>query len=302
MDRLIAMRSFVNAVERGSLSAAAVAIGVSPAMVGNHVRYLERRLGAALLNRTTRRQSVTEFGQGYYERCRFILLEIEAAEASAATARMEPRGLLRVTAPLSIGTTTLPPIVASYLERYPGVHVDLVLSETRLDLLTERLDVAIRIGALPDSGLIARALPPVPLVLCASPRYLAARGTPRTAADLAHHECLDYFLDGPRTWRFDDPDGETSVPVTGRLRIDNGQALRRAALVGLGVIMPPLPVVAADLASGRLVELLPDHHPPALPLHVLTLPATTGLAKVRRFVEALISDAALGYRAREAAA
>ena len=289
MDRLSAMRSFASAVERGSFVAAAAETGVTPAMVGNHIRYLEARLGTPLLNRTTRQQSVTEFGQRYYERCRFILLEVDAADASAAAIRAEPEGLLRVTAPLSIGTTILPAIAAAYLRRHPAVRVDLVLSEARLDLLSQRLDVAIRIGPLENSGLIARALPSVPLVPCASPAYLAAHGTPSVAADLAHQECLDFFHAGPHEWRFAGPGGPVAVPVRGRLRIDSGHALRSAALADAGIIMPPRPVVAEDLATGRLIELLPDHVPPALPLHVLTLPDATTLAKVRRFVDSLVA-------------
>ena len=197
MDRLTAMQSFVRTVEYGSFAAAAVAGGISPAMIGNHVRFLEERLGTPLLNRSTRRQCITEFGRSYYERCRYILMEVQAADASAGVAIAKPQGFLRVTAPLSIGTTILPSIIASYLVVHPDVHVDLVLDESCRDLLTDKLDVAIRIGALPPSGLIARALPPMQLLLCASPAYLATRGSLRVAAELSAHECLDFFLEGP---------------------------------------------------------------------------------------------------------
>lgn len=289
MDRLTAMQSFVRTVERGSFAAAAAASGLSPAMVGNHVRFREERLGTPLVHRSTRRQSVTEFGRSYYERCRSILLEVDAADASAGSTFDEPRGLLRITAPLSIGTTVLPPIIASYLARYPDVHVDLLLDERRLDLLTDRLDVAIRVEPLPDSSLIARALPPKQLLLCASPAYLAARGTPQTAADLAAHDCLDFFIAGPHIWRFSGPDGDVAIAIKGRLRINNGQALRIAALQGVGIIMPPAPVVAEDIRADRLVRLLPDYVPPTLPLHVLTLPDGNTIPKVSRFLEMLIA-------------
>ena len=290
MDRLVAMQSFVQAVERGSFAAAAAASGISPAMVGNYVRFLENRLGTPLLHRSTRRQSVTEVGRGYYERCRSILLELEAADASAGVALTSPRGLLRVTAPLAIGTTILPRIIGAYLQRYADVHVDLVLNEARLDLLTDRLDVAIRIGPLADSGLVARALPPFRLVLCASPAYIALRGIPHVAADLADHECLDFFVEGPRSWHLRGPDGEVAVPVNGRLRINSGQALRTAALEGIGVIMPPAPVVAGDLEAGRLVRLLPDHVAPILPMHVLTLPNGNTVPKIRKFIDMLVEQ------------
>lgn len=289
MDRLVAMQSFVQTVERGSFAAAAAASGLSPAMVGNHVRFLEARLGAPLLHRNTRHQRITEFGRGYYERCRAILLEIEAVEASAGAMLAVPRGLLRVTAPLSLGTTVLPRIVASYLQRHREVRVDLILGDHRLDLLTDRLDAAIRVGTLPDSGLIARALPPMQLIVCASPAYLAAHGTPGSAAELAAHECLDFFHMKPHLWRFRGPGGDAAVPVNGRLRINNGQALRAAALEGAGIVMAPAAVVADDLANGRLVRLLADHAAPSLPLHVLALPNTNAAPKLRSFIDMLVA-------------
>ncbi len=293
MDRLVAMQSFVRAVERGSFAAAAAASGLSPVMVGNHVRYLERRLGTPLLNRNTRRQSVTEFGRSYYERCRSILLEIEAADASAEAVLAAPCGLLRVTAPLSIGATVLPRIVAGYVRRHPDVHIDLVLGDHRLDLLTDRLDAAIRVGKLADSGLIARSLPPMQLIVCASPAYLAQHGTPNAAAELGSHECLDFFHDAPHLWRLKGPDGEAVVPVKGRLRINNAHALRLAALEGAGIVMLPLAVITDDLAAGRLVHLLPDYAAPSLPLHVLTLPGTNTIPKLRGFIDTLV--AGLGH-------
>ncbi len=288
MDRLTAMRSFVCTVERGTFAGAAAASGLSPAMVGNHVRYLEDRLGTPLLHRSTRRQSLTEVGHGYYERCRAILLDVEAADASAGVALSAPRGLLRVTAPLAIGTTVLPRIVAAYLQRYAEVHVDLVLNDSRLDLMTERLDVAIRVGPLADSGLVVRALPTLGLILCASPAYLDSRGAPRVATDLEDHECLDFFMEGPHRWQLKGPHGDVVVPVGGRLRINSGQALRVAALEGLGIVMPPAPFIADDLAAGRLVRLLPDHLAPVLPMHVLTLPDASSVPKVRRFIDTLV--------------
>ena len=290
MDRLVAMQSFVQAVERGSFAAAAVASGLSPAMVGNHVRFLEARLGAPLLHRNTRRQRITEFGRSYYERCRVILLEIEAAEASADAILEAPRGLLRVTAPLSVGATVLPRIVAGYLRRHRNVRVDLVLGDHRLDLFTDHLDAAIRVGTLADSNLIARALPPMQLVICASPAYLTEHGTPGTAAELAGHECLDFFHTEPNLWRLSGPDGDAAVAANGRLRINNGQALRVAALAGAGIVMAPLLVVAEDLADGRLVRLLTDYAAPNLLLHILTLPNTNAMPKLRSFIDTLILE------------
>ena len=221
MDRVAAMESFVRTVEQGSFAAAAAGRGLSATMVGNHVRFLEARLGTLLLNRTTRRQGVTEFGRSYYERCRVILAEIEAAETAAEAVQAVPRGLLRVTAPVALGTTVLPSLLASYLGRHPEVRVDLVLQDHRLDLVADELDVAIRAGALPDSSLVARALPPLQLVVCAAPAYLAAHGTPVSPAELTAHNCLDFaHATEPLLWRFEG-EGDNAALVH---LVDGGRA------------------------------------------------------------------------------
>lgn len=291
MDRVAAMESFVHTVERGSFAAAAAGRGLSATMVGNHVRFLEARLGALLLNRTTRQQSVTEFGRSYYERCRAILAEIEAAETAAEAVQAVPRGLLRVTAPVALGTTVLPSLLAGYLGRHPEVRVDLVLQDHRLDLVADELDVAIRAGALPDSSLIARALPPLQLVVCAAPAYLAAHGTPVSPAELAAHNCLDFaHAAEPLLWRFEGEGDNVAIDISGNLRINSGPALRAAALEGIGIVMQPKIVVADDLAAGRLVRLLPDHAAPALRLHLLTLPNRRPTPKLRSFMDHVAAE------------
>lgn len=286
MDRIAAMQSFVRTVERGSFAAAASGSGLSATMVGNHVRFLEARLGALLLNRTTRRQSVTELGRTYYERCRGILLEIEAAEAFADAVQAAPRGLLRVTAPVVLGTTVLPGLLAEYLRLHPQVQVDLVLQDRRVDLLEDGLDAAIRGGKLPDSGLIARALAPLQLVVCAAPAYLAVHGTPGTPADLAKHDCLDFaHAAEPGVWRFTGAEGDLAVAVSGKLLVNSSQALRLAALEGIGIGMLPDILVAGDFAEGRLVRVLAGYAAPSLPLHLLTLPDRHPTPKLRSFVQ-----------------
>ena len=289
MDRLTAMSSFVRVVECGSFAAAAAAADLSPAMIGNHVRFLEKRLGEPLLNRSTRRQVLTEFGRDYYDRCRRILQEVEAAEA-AHSADSALSGVLRITAPTVLGTTVLPASIARYLRQYAAMKVDLVLGDNRLDLLTERMDVALRFGALADSTMVQRALPPVPLVLCAAPDYLARRGEPVTPADLTRHDCLDFFTTGPSVWRFQKLDGLPSVPISGPVRANSGQALRMFALDGLGIAMPPLPLVTRDLARGTLREVLPSYTPVPLPLHLLALSGRMDTPKVRHFVEIVSED------------
>ena len=290
MDRIAAMESFVRTVERGSFAAAASGSDLSSTMIGNHIRFLEQRLGALLLHRTTRRQTLTEFGRAYYERCRQILGDIEAAEASADELQAVPRGLLRITAPVTLGTTVLPRLLADYLRLNQQVQVDLVLQDQRVDLLADGIDIAIRAGLLRDSALIGRTLPTLPLVLCAAPAYLYASGTPKAPADLAAHQCLDFaHAADAALWRFAGPDGSTEVPVSGRLRSNNGQALRVAALAGSGIIMQPEILVDEDLAAGRLVRLLPDHAAPTLQLHLLTLPDRRPTPKLRGFV-AFVTD------------
>ena len=216
MDRLTAMSSFVRAVERGSFAAAAAAADMSPAMIGNHIRFLENRLGEPLLNRSTRRQVLTDFGRDYYERCRHILQEVEAAEAAhGADAGLS--GVLRVTAPNVLGATVLPAAIARYVRQNAGMKVDLVLDDNRLDLLTDRIDIALRFGTLADSTMVQRALPPVPLVPCAAPEYLARRGRPVKPVDLAEHDCLDFFTDGAERLALSDA-GRPAAGVDHRTR------------------------------------------------------------------------------------
>ena len=289
MDRLTAMSSFVRVVERGSFAAAAAAADMSPAMIGNHIRFLENRLGEPLLNRSTRRQVLTEFGRDYYERCRHILQEVEAAEA-AHRADAGLSGTLRVTAPNVLGATVLPAAITRYVRQNAGMKVDLVLDDDRLDLLIERMDIALRIGPLADSSMMQRALPPVPLVPCAAPEYLARRGRPAKPMDLAEHDCLDFFTKGPSVWRFRTPDGLTPVPITGLIRANSGQALRMFALDGLGIAMPPWPLVRRDLEKGALCEVLRGYTPEPLPLHLLALPGRMDAPKVRQFIAILSED------------
>ena len=291
MDRIAAMESFVSTVERGSFAAAAIGRPLSATMVGNHVRFLEARLGALLLNRTTRQQSVTEFGRAYYEHCLVILAELEAAEMAAEAIQVVPRGLLRVTAPVALGTTLMPSLLAGYLSRQPEIKIDLVLQDRRLDLLADEVDVAIRVGTLQDSSMVARALPPLQLIVCAAPAYLTAHGTPNSPADLAACNCLDFtHAAEPLLWRFGRQGSGVAVKVSGNLLINSGPALRAAALAGIGIVMQPEIVVADDLAAGRLVRLLPDHAAPALKTHLITLPNRRSTPKLRSFIDYVTAE------------
>lgn len=280
------MAIYVRAVERGSLSAAAEDFDISATMAGKHLRFLEERVGARLLNRTTRRQSLTEFGREYYERCKQILAEVDEAEEAASHSLAEPRGLLRISAPVSFGSQCLAPALADYLQANPQVDVDLELNDRVVDMVEERFEAAIRIGALPDSGLVARPLAPYRSVVCASPAYLARRGMPRLPEDLAGHNCLGFaYWTSRHEWHLHGPQGRETVEVKGRLRVNNGQALRMAALGGLGIIMQPEVLLAEDLRVGRLQRVLPDYEAASRPMHVVYLPDRRLTPKLRSFID-----------------
>lgn len=291
MDRFTSMAMFARVVERGSFAAAAEGSAMTPTMVGNHVRELERRLGGRLLNRTTRRQSLTELGRRYHARCVEILALVQSAELDAREMQASPRGQLRVSCPVGYGTRALVPVLASYLDRYPEVQIELSLNDRFVDLAADGFDAAIRVGELPDSGLVARPLRPSPRVACASPAYLARHGTPQAPADLARHDCLAFlFASGPeREWRFPRREGAgvDHVMVRGRLDVNGGMALREAALAGLGVILQPELMVKDDIEKGSLVRLFPDLPPPTWPVSVVHLPDAHITPKLESFISFL---------------
>jgi len=270
MDRLTGMSVFVRVVELGGFAAAAAELGMSATMVGKHVRAIEARLGTRVLHRTTRRQSLTDAGHVYYERCKRLIADIEEAETSANELGAEPRGRLRITSPVTFGARRLAPALAEFLERYPAIGIDLVLNDGPVDLVEDGFDAAIRIGPLVDSGMIARPLQPYRSIVCAAPAYLARRGRPRKPADLATHECLGFSHWRHRNrWRFKSADEEHAVRVGGRLQINNGEGLRHAALAGFGVVMQPEVLLADDVRRGDLVRLLPRFEAPSQPMHLV---------------------------------
>jgi DNA-binding transcriptional LysR family regulator len=290
MDMLDSMRVYVLAVEKGSLSAAALASGISATMAGNHLRTLEKRLGAQLLHRTTRRQHLTAFGDEYYARCKEILRLVAETDALAQNLQLAPAGRLRISAPVTFGTEALMPVLSSYLDRYPDVSVDLVLNDRVVDLLEEGFEAAVRIGPLPDSDLIARPLSPYQLMVCASPAYLARRGTPQKPSDLSGHECVAFSPAALTEWKLTGDEGVCRVPVSGRLQVNNGQALRVAALHGLGIVLQPSFQLAGDVRAGRLVQLFPDYALPSRPMHVVYPPDRYRSPKLRSFVDFLLEQ------------
>lgn len=280
------MQIFVKAVERGSLTAAAEELDMSSQLAGKQMRALEQSLGIKLLNRTTRRQSLTESGRVFYERAKNILAEMEAAEALIADTRAVPRGQLRISAPITFGSRALAPAITEFLSQHPEVSVELRLTNRTVDLVDEGYDLVFRTGALPDSGLMARRLAPHKMVLCAAPTYLAARGEPRHPDDLRQHECLVFAHTSMRTaWTFDGPDGRVSVPISGRFATDSGEALRAAAVAAQGIILQPRELLRDEISAGRLTTLLQDYEPIARPLHVIYAPDRRMTPKLRSFLE-----------------
>ncbi|EIU1486884.1 LysR family transcriptional regulator [Pseudomonas aeruginosa] len=286
MDRLGAMHIFVRAVELGSMSAAAVELDLSSQLAGRQVRVLEGALGIKLLNRTTRRQSLTDGGRLFYERAKNILAEMEAAQAQIDESRALPRGRLRISAPITFGSKALAPQLAGFMNQFPDVSVELCLTNRTVDLVDEGFDVVFRTGDLPDSGLMARRLAPHRLILCASTSYLKTRGHPRTPEDLRKHECLVFTHTSLRTqWSFEGPNGSVKVPIKGRFSTDSGEALRAAALAGVGIILQPAELLADDIQAGLLTRVLKRYEPTPRALHVLYAPDRRMTPKLRAFLD-----------------
>ena len=292
MDKLVSMGVFAKSAELGSFAAAAQALNISPQMVAKHVAGLEADLGLTLINRTTRRQSLTDIGLAYYDRCKVVLAEVEAADALAQEMLSQPRGVLRISAPITFGAFSLAPFVTRYLARYPDVQIDLSLSDRYVDPIEDGYEVLIRIGELEDSSLIARPLAPYKLIACASPSYLAQHGEPETPEDLLHHDCLAYMNDRsamPCRWAFTKNGSTHEVKINGRLRSDHWKALLHATTEGFGITLGPADVLVPEINEGRLVQVLPDYMGPSRPMHVLYPSHRKPTAKIRSFIEALVS-------------
>jgi DNA-binding transcriptional LysR family regulator len=290
MDRLNAIEAFVRVVERGGFAAAAASLRKSRAMVSKHVQDLEEHFGARLLNRTTRRVGLTEVGRVYYERCVRVLADLAEAELAVGELQAEPRGILRINAPMSFGTLHLAAAVADFTTLHPKVSVDMALNDRIVDLVEEGYDVAVRIGRLADSTLIARRLALCRMAVCAAPSYLARCGEPRHPADLSGHNCLGYtYMSTWDEWRFEGVGGAQSIRVSGSLNSNNGEALAAAARRGLGIIIQPTFIVGDDLKSGRLMRILADYRPYEPPISAVYPHPRHLSAKVRSFVDFLAS-------------
>jgi DNA-binding transcriptional LysR family regulator len=281
---------FARVVEARSFTAAAEKLGVSKSVVSARLSALEQRIGTRLLNRTTRRLSLTPEGLAFYEHCARITAEADAAAAVASGAAKDPIGMLRVNAPVTFAQMYLAEPIGGYLERHPKVNVELRMSDRFVDLVEEGIDVAIRVSAqLRDSSLVARKLATDRIVVVASPDYLAKRSKPEAPADLIHHACLHYALLKPTDeWRFRDGGTSFSVPVEARLRAADGAMLRESAIAGLGLAVLPSFMVMPDVRAGRLVTVLDEFMFVRLTIHAIT-PSPSLAPKVRAFIDTLVA-------------
>ncbi|RWB94159.1 LysR family transcriptional regulator [Mesorhizobium sp.] len=291
MDRLTSMAVFVKTVDLGSFAATAAALDLSGPMVGKHVRFLEERLGVRLINRTTRRQSLTDFGRAYYERCRMVLAEAEAADALAADQLSEPRGKLRVIMPVHFGRRCVAPILLELAQRYPALELDLSFSDPIADLAEDGCDLAIRTGNLEDrAGVMARRVARQRMVVCASPSYLEMHGLPRQIGDLGSHQTIIYRRSGRvvQPWLFP-RHGQPALEVmpVGRLRFDDLAAIADAAAAGMGLAWLPYWLVRERIQAGALVPLLSDQPGFLYDAYALWLQTPQLPLKVRLAVEAL---------------
>ncbi|MFS2221972.1 LysR family transcriptional regulator [Pantoea sp. B65] len=297
MDRLTSMQIFVRAADLGSFAAVADALRISPQMVAKHIAALETRLGARLINRTTRRQNLTDIGRSYYDRCRIVLAEAEAADAIALEMNATPSGIIRVNAPVTFGSYVLSPFITHYLGCYPETQVELTLNDRIVDPIEEGFEVIIRIGELADSSMVAWSLKPYRLIACASPAYVAHYGLPEKPADLQHHACLVYGIWSPSMpcrWIFQQQGKTEEVRPEGRFRSNDWKALLHAAVEGYGVTLGPEDVLRKEINEGRLVQVLPGYEGPARPMHVLVPTGRKQTVKVQCFIDALRKSFAAG--------
>jgi DNA-binding transcriptional LysR family regulator len=289
MDKFEAMNAFTKVVATRSFAEAGRRLGLTRSAVSKAVMELERALGARLLDRTTRRVAPTEAGLAYYERCIAILAQLEETELQVSRLHDEPKGVLKINAPMTFGMLYLGSAVADFMARYADLTIELTLNDRFIDPLEEGVDVTVRIGTLTDSSLIARRLVPARRVLAAAPEYVARHGAPKVPADLAHHRCLNYgHTTSLQRWQLMQDDELISVPIASALCSNNGDVLRAAALKGNGITLLPTFMVGPDLKEGRLQIVLPDNPPTELGIYALYAPNRYLAAKTRLFVDFLV--------------
>lgn len=288
MDRLKSMQAFVSVVQHGSFSGAAADCSVTPTMIGKHIKFLEVHLGTKLLNRTTRKQSLTEAGQIYYLECKRILDDIAEAENSLQTLENKPKGTVRINSPVTFGNIVLAPIVADFLQDYPEINIDFTLDNSLIDPLHDPFDLVIRIGELASSSLIAREIARYEMVFCASADYLSECGTPTSLDELLRHQCLGFSYGDVHANLALRLDTLAFDKQHTRLISNSGQALKVAALKGAGILLQPRLLLNDELSSGQLVEILSSDTPKRMPVHLLYKRKALPL-KTRAFVDFLLA-------------
>lgn len=289
MDKLDAMRALVKVVSSGSYAEAARRLGLTRSAVSKGVMELEQALGARLLDRTTRRVTPTEAGLAYYERCVSILSQIEETEAQVSRLHDEPKGILKVNAPMSFGMLYLGKAISDFMIRYDDLKVELLLTDRFIDPLEEGADVTLRIGTPTDSSLIARRIAPARIVIVAAPAYIEKHGMPQTPAELVDHKCLSYgHTTSMQRWHLTEKGQSISVAIGACLSSNNGDVLRDAAVQGIGIANLPTFIVGQDIAAGRLTLVLPDNRPSDLTIHALYAPNRYLAAKTRVFIDFLV--------------
>ena len=289
MDRFLALSVFAKVVEQASFARAADRLGMSTSAVSRHIADLEGHLGARLLNRTTRRLSLTEAGQAFHERCVQLLADLDEAEEAITSAAIVPRGTLKLTCSIAFGVRHLAPALADFQSVHPQLRFDVELSDRAVDIVDEGIDLAVRIGAVGSQSLIARKIGVSQLVCSASPLYLERKGAPKVPQDLARHACLSYeYAPERNTWRFRDAEQhEHEVKISGPVHANNGQMLCALAAAGVGISLEPDFIVAPEVRAGRLMPLLPGYMPPAINIYAVYPSRRHLSAKVRAFVDFL---------------
>lgn len=289
MHDINGMLFFAHVVKAKSFSEAARRLDVSKSRISKAVANLEATLGVRLLHRSTRRLSLTEVGEAYFEHCDRILDELALADNTVSHLHLVPRGKLKISAPVAFSTLHVAPALPDFMAQYPDLAVDMTISDRLVDLVEEGYDLALRITPAPGENLVARLLAPIRRKICASPAYLARQGVPQTPEDLIRHNCLDYtFMNTQGRWHLKGPEGDASIPVSGTLRINDDEALSQAVLGGLGLALLPTFIVGRELQAGRLVEVLPGYVPVECSIYAVHLPNRNLPPKVRVFIDFLL--------------
>lgn len=294
MDKFKSLQSFIITVETGSFSSASRKLGITPQQIAKHIANLEEQLNLRLITRTTRRQSLTEFGQCYYDRCKRILYEMKEADQMASDRLTSPKGKIRISAPYNFGSYNLIPFLTNYMQNYQHIEIELLLSDRFVDMIDEQFDIIFRVGdplITNSATLVCRKLQPLTLLVCASPSYISKNGAPQTFDELSKHQCLGYiFWDGTtdKIWEFNTKEGNIKVPIKSTFYVNNIQAKVNAAIAGLGITLCSEDMVKPYLNRGELISLFTHYIPQSKPVSLIYPVNHSASAKIRTFISSAI--------------